>query len=129
MPCIACTIKYGSAMDRLLLIHLPVVLAVARRRSFAGAAAELGMTASAASHAVRLVEDRLGTPLFARTTRSVSLTEAGVRFVSRMAHGLEEIEQAADELLVDRGTVRGTLRLNAPRVAQPMILGRLIAAA
>ncbi len=58
-----------------MLTHLPVVLAVARTRSFARAASELGLGASAVSHAVRTVEDRLGAPLFARTTRSVALTE------------------------------------------------------
>src|SRR5260221_6920746 len=64
-------------MDRDLLSHLPVIICVARHRSFAAAAAELGMSPSAVSHAVRSVEDRLATPLFARTTRSVSVTEAG----------------------------------------------------
>src|SRR6266849_4112756 len=64
-------------MDRDLLNHLPVILAVARRKNFAAAASELGMGPSAVSHAVRLVEERLGVPLFARTTRSVALTEAG----------------------------------------------------
>src|SRR2546429_7891892 len=67
-------------MDRDLLVHLPIIVCVARHRSFAAAAAELGMSPSAVSHAVRSVEDRLGIPLFARTTRSVSLTEAGGRF-------------------------------------------------
>jgi len=61
-------------MDRDLLSHLPIILAVARRKSFVGAASELGMGASAVSHSVRLVEERLGIPLFARTTRSVALT-------------------------------------------------------
>ena len=63
-------------MDRDLLSHLPIIICVARHRSFAAAAAELRMSPSAVSHAVRSVEDRLGTPLFARTTRSVSVTEA-----------------------------------------------------
>src|ERR1700757_1396879 len=70
-------------MDRDLLSHLPVIICVARHRSFAAAAAELGMSPSAVSHAVRSVEDRLATPLFARTTRSVSVTEAGARFNRR----------------------------------------------
>ncbi|TIS53814.1 MAG: LysR family transcriptional regulator, partial [Mesorhizobium sp.] len=68
-------------MDRDLLTHLPVIVAVARRGGFALAAAELGMSPSAVSHAVRLVEERIGQPLFARTTRSVSLTEAGKALV------------------------------------------------
>lgn len=68
-------------MDRDILGHLPVVIAVARRGGFALAAAELGMSPSAVSHAVRSVEERIGQPLFARTTRSVSLTEAGQALV------------------------------------------------
>src|SRR5258708_9030907 len=71
-------------MDRDLLSHLPVIICVARHRSFAAAAAELGMSPSAVSHAVRSVEDRLATPLFARTTRSVSVTEAGGRIFARV---------------------------------------------
>jgi len=58
-------------MDRDLLSHLPIIICVAPHRSFAAAATELGMSPSAVSHAVRSVEDRLGTLLFARTTRSV----------------------------------------------------------
>ena len=64
-------------MERDLLSHLPVILAVARRGGFGAAAAELGMSPSAVSHAVKTIEDRLGAPLFARTTRSVALTQAG----------------------------------------------------
>jgi DNA-binding transcriptional LysR family regulator len=51
-------------MDRDLLSHLPIIICVARHRSFAAAAAELGMSPSAVSHAVRSVEDRLGTCRF-----------------------------------------------------------------
>jgi DNA-binding transcriptional LysR family regulator len=82
-------------MERDLLNHLPVVLAVARRRGFATAAAELGMSPSAVSHAVRLVEERLGVPLFARTTRSVSLTEAGAALVASATPALQDIGDRA----------------------------------
>ena len=58
-------------MDRALLAHLPIVLAVHRRGGFSAAANALGMSASAVSHAVQSVEAQLGEPLFARTTRSV----------------------------------------------------------
>jgi DNA-binding transcriptional LysR family regulator len=109
-------------MDRALLPHIPIVLAVARRLSFAGAAAELGMGASAVSHAVRLVEQRLGTPLFTRTTRSVALTEAGARFVEAAARGFAEIDDAVERLHAERGQVAGLLRLNVPRVALPIAL-------
>src|SRR2546429_71191 len=87
-------------MDRDPLSHLPIILTVARRVRFAAAASELGMSQSAVGHAVRIVEERLGVPLFARTTRSVSLTEAGIglfteaRFAER-AGQMPEIRQDA----------------------------------
>src|SRR5258708_25418049 len=109
-------------MDRDLLSHLPVVLAVARRRGFATAAAELGMSPSAVSHAVRLVEERLGVPLFARTTRSVSLTEAGAALGASAARALQAIGDGLERIRAAKGRVSGLLRLNVPRVALPIIM-------
>jgi len=114
-------------MDRDILSHLPVVAAVARLRSFAGAGAELGMSPSAVSHAVRLVEERLKTPIFARTTRSVSLTEAGESFLGRAVPALTQIREAAEAAQALKGRVTGTLRINAPRVALPMVMTDLVA--
>src|ERR1700739_3702255 len=70
------------------LIELDAVLAVARHRGFRAAAAELGMSRSALSHAIAALEAKLGVRLFHRTTRSVSLTEAGEQFVSGVAPAL-----------------------------------------
>jgi DNA-binding transcriptional LysR family regulator len=113
-------------MDRTLLAHLPVVMAVHGRGGFAAAASELGMSASAVSHAIQLVESRLGQPLFARTTRSVRLTEAGAAFVASVGPALTEIEDAAERLGADQGRVTGTLRLNAPRTALPIAVTPLL---
>ena len=117
-------------MDRALLGHLPIVLCVARRRGFAAAAAELGMSPSAVTHAVRMVEDRLGAPLFARTTRSVSLTEAGAQFIGRVQPALAEVDQAVEGLAAARGEVTGLLRINTPRGALELgmtpILAKLV---
>lgn len=113
-------------MDRDLLFHLPVVAAIARLESFARAGAELGMSASAVSHAVRLVETRLGVPIFARTTRSVALTEAGAAFLSRALPGLAAIDEAAVAMRAAQGVVTGTLRVNAPRIALPLVLTRML---
>jgi DNA-binding transcriptional LysR family regulator len=115
-------------MDRDLLSHLPVIVAVARRRSFAAAAAELGMGASAVSHAVRLVEDRIGQPLFARTTRSVSLTEAGAELVATAGPALQDIVERMERIRAVKGRASGLLRINAPRIALPMALTRIVAA-
>src|ERR1700736_5604868 len=121
-------------MDRDLLGHLPITVCVARHRSVAAAAAELGMSPSAVSHAVRSVEDRLGTPLFARTTRSVSLTEAGARFIAGVEPALTDIGKTVEELTAERGDltgergdVAGLLRIDAPRVVFDMALTRILA--
>lgn len=104
-------------MDRDLLTHFPVVLAVAQRSGFAAAAAALNMSPSAVSHAVKTVEERLGQPLFVRTTRSVALTEAGAHFVAAVGPGLASIAEGVDQVRAARGGVAGLLRINAPRLA------------
>lgn len=116
-------------MDRDLLVHLPVVLAVARRAGFAAAAAELGMSPSAVSHAVRQVEDRLGTPLFARTTRSVALTEAGRSLVDGAGPALAEIAERLEHIRGAAGRPAGVVRVSAGSVAVPMAVAPLLAAA
>src|ERR1700693_4686518 len=98
-------------MDRDLLGHLPLIVCDARHRSFAAAAAEFGMSPSAISHAVRSVEDRLAIPLFARTTRSVSLTEAGARFVAGVEPALTDIEKTGEGLSGERGGGAGGVAL------------------
>lgn len=120
-------VRYDSVMDRTLLPHLPAVLAVARRRSFARAAAELGLGASAVSHAVRTVEERLGAPLFARTTRSVGLTEAGAEFVARVGQAFEEIDATVERIRAQQSEVTGRLRLNTSRVAATLALTPILA--
>jgi DNA-binding transcriptional LysR family regulator len=107
-------------MDRLLLPHLPAVLAAARTRSFARAAAELGLRPSAVSHSVRAAEQRLGAPLFARTTRSVALTEAGEAFMKSAQRAFDEIDDAAERVRAGQREVTGLLRINSPRVALQM---------
>jgi DNA-binding transcriptional LysR family regulator len=114
-------------MDRDLLSHLPIVLRVAKLQGFAAAAASLNMSPSAVSHAVRAVEDRLGEPLFLRTTRSVSLTEAGARLVAAIGPAFDDIGQAIEGMAAERGTVTGTLRINTSRVAALMALTPILA--
>lgn len=116
-------------MDRDLLSHLPVVMAVARRGGFAAAAGELGMSPSAVSHAVRLVEERLGIPLFARTTRSVSLTEAGRALINGAGPALQNIAENIEQIRAARGKIGGLLRLNMPSIALPLVATRLLEAA
>src|SRR5271168_403993 len=70
-------------------------LSVAQHRSFRKAAAELGVTPSAISQAVRALEARVGAALFIRTTRSVGLSEAGERFHARAKPAFEALVAAS----------------------------------
>jgi DNA-binding transcriptional LysR family regulator len=109
------------------LIELEVVLAVARRRGFRAAATDLNMSTTAVSNAVAGLEARLGTRLFHRTTRSVSLTEAGQRFVEQIEPAVAHIQHAMQNLHEDQSVLTGTLRINsslgaALMVFQPILL-------
>jgi DNA-binding transcriptional LysR family regulator len=102
-------------------------LSVAQHRNFRKAAAELGVTPSAMSQAIRALEARVGAALFIRTTRSVGLTEAGERFLSRAKPAFEELV-AASEAARDLGQrPTGLLRLAVPRAVVPLILEPVIA--
>ena len=115
-------------MDRDLLTHLPIVAAVARRGGFAAAASELGMSPSAVSHAVRLVEERLGQPLFARTTRSVALTEAGKSLLGTINPALQDIHDRMERIKAAKGKPSGLLRINASRISLPLAITSVIRA-
>ncbi|KJC59104.1 transcriptional regulator [Bradyrhizobium sp. LTSPM299] len=102
-------------------------LSVAQHRSFRKAAAELGVTPSAISQAVRTLEARVGAALFIRTTRSVGLSEAGERFRARAKPAFEELV-AASAVARDLGQrPAGLLRLTVPRSVVPILLEPLIA--
>jgi DNA-binding transcriptional LysR family regulator len=107
------------------LIELDAVLAVARHRGFRAAATELGMSRSALSHAIAALEVKLGVRLFHRTTRSVSLTEAGEQFVSGVAPALDQIKETMELARSHRETPAGTLRINtsagAARQMEPIV--------
>jgi DNA-binding transcriptional LysR family regulator len=109
-------------MDRELLTHFPIVLAVAQRGGFAAAAGALNMSPSAVSHAVKTVEGRLGQPLFVRTTRSVALTEAGRDFIASVGPALAMIEESVERVRAAGSQVAGVLRINAPRLALPLAI-------
>src|SRR5215468_7683321 len=102
-------------------------LSVAQHRSFRRAAAELGVTPSAMSQAVRALEERVGAVLFLRTTRSVGLTEAGDRFLSRAKPAFEELVAASGAARELGQRPAGLLRLSVPRAVVPILLEPLIA--
>lgn len=109
-------------MYRAGLFELNAVVAVARHRSFRAAAAELNMSPSALSHAVATLEQRMGLRLFHRTTRSVSVSEAGERFLARIEPALREISAAMELTNEFRETPTGTLRINTSEAAAREIL-------
>lgn len=108
--------------SRAAFSELHGVVAVAAHRSFRRAATELGVSASALSHAIAGLEHRLGVRLFHRTTRSVSLSEAGARFVERVRPALRDIAAAIETVNDFRDTPTGTLRINASAAAAQHIL-------
>jgi DNA-binding transcriptional LysR family regulator len=105
------------------LTHLAAFAAVARHRSFRKAGAELTLSTSAVSYAIRALEERLGVGLFHRTTRSVALTEAGQRLLERVQPALGQVHDALEEMNHFRASPTGLLRINAARAAVPTQLG------
>src|SRR5215472_15500971 len=102
-------------------------LSVARHRNFRRAAADLGVTPSAMSQAIRALEARVGAALFIRTTRSVGLTEAGERFLARAKPAFEELVAASEAARGLGQRPSGLLRLAVPRAVVPLILEPMIA--
>jgi DNA-binding transcriptional LysR family regulator len=102
-------------------------LSVARHRSFRKAAAELGVTPSAISQAVRTLETRVGVALFIRTTRNVGLTEAGQRFFLRAAPAFDELVGAGEDARELGKRPAGLLRIAVPPAVIPVTLEALIA--
>jgi len=108
------------------IADLDAFAAVARARSFRGAAALRNVSPSSLSQAVKRLEERLGVRLLNRTTRSVTPTEAGQRLMTRLAPTLAELTQALDEVNSFRDSPTGTLRLNVPSVAARLVLPPLV---
>jgi DNA-binding transcriptional LysR family regulator len=102
--------------------QLQAFLAVARLRSFSGAARELGVSRSAVSQAVRQLEEQVRVVLLARTTRSVSLTDAGRRLVEGAGPALAQTVAALSEVSAQPGEAVGRLRLSVPRAAVPFVI-------
>lgn len=113
-------------MARIDPSDLSAFLAIARHRSFRKAAVELGVTASALSHALRNLEERLGLRLLNRTTRSVAPTEAGQRLFERVMPAFRDIDDAIEDLNAFRGAPAGTLRINAAPIAARIVLLPLV---
>ncbi|RDI99734.1 LysR family transcriptional regulator [Dyella solisilvae] len=113
-------------MKRAGLDELNAVVSVATHRSFRAAAAELGMSPSALSHAIATLEQRMGVRLFHRTTRSVALSEAGEQFLARVRPALRDISEAMEAVNQFRDTPAGTLRINVSLGGARMVLTPIV---
>ncbi|MBR0828393.1 LysR family transcriptional regulator [Bradyrhizobium manausense] len=119
--------KQNFTVRRGALDGVEAFLRVAQHRSFRRAAAELRVTPSAVSQAIHALEARVGAALFIRTTRSVGLSEAGERFLSRAKPAFEELVAASEAARELGQRPVGLLRLAVPRAVVPLILEPVIA--
>ena len=109
-------------MDRGDLAGLTAFVAVADHLSFRGAAARLGVTPSALSHTMRQLEERLGVRLLHRTTRSVSVTDAGYRLLQHLRPAIDQIAGALEDLNQERTRPFGRLRIYAIHAAAAAVI-------
>src|SRR6202035_5778498 len=114
---IAVSVERNSAMDRSNLADLTAFVAIADRLSFRAAASQLGVTPSALSHSMRQLEERLGVRLLHRTTRSVSLTDAGRGLLERLGTAIHQIAGALENWNEERQRPMGRLRIYAIHMA------------
>src|SRR3954468_17541516 len=104
------------------LYDLAAFAVVAERGSFTRAAAELGISQSALSHAMKALEERLGVRLLSRTTRSVATTEAGATVLRSLLPALGQIASAVDVVAALRGKPSGALRITATKHAVSFVV-------
>lgn len=104
-------------IDRTLLPALAAFSAVARAESFTRAAAAIGISPSALSQTIRLLEHRLKVRLLNRSTRSISLTEEGRRLLDDINPALSAIDQAVETIGTEPGLPTGEIRINLSRAA------------
>jgi DNA-binding transcriptional LysR family regulator len=101
---------------------LTAFVTVADHRSFRVAASRLGVTPSALSHTIRQLEERLGIRLLNRTTRSVSLTDAGLRLIERLRPAIAQISSALEDLGEEQSRPFGRLRIYATHSAAAAVI-------
>jgi len=105
---------------------LNAFIAVARRRSFAAAGRDLGVSTSALSQSVRQLEARLGVALLTRTSRSVALTDAGRRLLETSGAAVDQALDSLKTVSLQPGEVTGRVRLSVPSVAVELVLARVL---
>src|ERR1700738_4412034 len=109
-------------MNRGNLADLTAFVAVADHLSFRAAASRLGVTPSALGHSMRQLEERLGMRLLHRTTRSVSVTDAGLRLLERLRPAIDQIAGALEDLNQERQRPLGRLRIYGTHLAAGVVI-------
>ncbi len=113
-------------MDRGNLADLTAFVGVAELLSVRAAASQLGVTPSALSHSMRQLEERLGVRLLNRTTRSVSVTDAGLRLLEQLRPAIDQIAGAIEELNETRQRPMGRLRIYALHLAAAAVIAPIL---
>ncbi len=115
-------------MDQLPIKALEVFLAIAEQGSLRAAADALGVGSPAVSYQLKSLEDRLGTALFIRTTRSIQMTDAGRALLARARPAVSELGEALEEARTAGGARKGSVRLTLPYVAYRLAIAKKLAA-
>lgn len=118
----------GDAVNTSLFPQVQTFLTVARTQNFSGAARELGVSRSAVSQSIRQLEEELRVTLVVRTTRSVSLTEAGKRLLESAGPAVAQLRDALTEAAAKPGETVGRLRLTVPRSAFHLVIAPVLPA-
>ncbi|MFF7709645.1 LysR substrate-binding domain-containing protein [Pseudomonas sp. NPDC007930] len=113
-------------LSRANLADFVYFLAIARHQSFSRAGQEVGISASALSHAIKGLETRIGVRLLNRTTRSVTLTAAGEELHKVISAPMQEMDRAVEVLNRFRDEPTGRIRLNTPGDAAALLLGPVL---
>ena len=114
----------GETMD---LNAALILVRIVDKGSFTAAAQELGMTKATVSRRIAELEQRLGARLLYRSTRQLTLTEAGEQYYLRCSKAVEELAQAELMLSASQQEVTGTLKLAVPIETGQLVVGRLVA--
>ena len=115
-------------MEKLPVGALEVFLAIAGQGSLRGAAAALGVQAPAVSYQLKALEDRVGAPLFLRTTRSIRLTDAGRALLARAQPAMTELTEALEDARASGRARKGLVRITLPYLAYELTIARKLAA-
>jgi DNA-binding transcriptional LysR family regulator len=107
--------------------QMSAFLAIAERRSFTKAAAQLGVSSSTLSQNLRAFEERLGLRLLNRTTRSVAPTAAGEQLLTRLGAAFDDVRAAIESVTAFRDKPAGLIRLTLPPPAASLLIGPLLA--